>query len=138
MHLHTPSHSYTLLHAPSIDTLHTPTCIPHARPQALAEGQRAAKAQRLDDMTGSLTPGYPARITIFGLEEGDYTFRDCMGDKRDGSTMIVPTQCVMDGEFIECDFEAGLAATIAWYRDNEAWWAPAKDGVEAFYAAKGQ
>ena len=22
------------------------------------------------------------------------------------------------------DFEAGLAATIAWYRDNEAWWAP--------------
>ncbi|MCU1438786.1 MAG: dTDP-glucose 4,6-dehydratase [Naasia sp.] len=36
------------------------------------------------------------------------------------------------------DFEAGLAATIDWYRDNEAWWAPAKDGVEAFYAAKGQ
>ena len=36
------------------------------------------------------------------------------------------------------DFEAGLAATIQWYRDNESWWAPAKDGVEAFYAAKGQ
>ena len=36
------------------------------------------------------------------------------------------------------DFEAGLAATIAWYRTNEAWWAPAKDGVEAFYASKGQ
>ena len=36
------------------------------------------------------------------------------------------------------DFEAGLAATIEWYRANEAWWAPAKDGVEAFYAAKGQ
>ena len=36
------------------------------------------------------------------------------------------------------DFEAGLAATIQWYRDNEAWWAPAKDGVEAFYASKGQ
>jgi dTDP-glucose 4,6-dehydratase len=36
------------------------------------------------------------------------------------------------------DFEAGLAATIQWYRDNEAWWAPAKDGVEAFYAARGQ
>ncbi len=36
------------------------------------------------------------------------------------------------------DFEAGLAATIDWYRDNEDWWAPAKDGVEAFYAAKGQ
>jgi dTDP-glucose 4,6-dehydratase len=36
------------------------------------------------------------------------------------------------------DFESGLAATIAWYRDNESWWAPAKDGVEAFYASKGQ
>jgi dTDP-glucose 4,6-dehydratase len=36
------------------------------------------------------------------------------------------------------DFESGLAATIGWYRDNEAWWAPTKDGVEAFYASKGQ
>jgi dTDP-glucose 4,6-dehydratase len=36
------------------------------------------------------------------------------------------------------DFEPGLAATIDWYRANEAWWAPAKDGVEAFYAARGQ
>jgi dTDP-glucose 4,6-dehydratase len=36
------------------------------------------------------------------------------------------------------DFDAGLAATIDWYRTNEAWWAPAKDGVEAFYAAQGQ
>ncbi|KAA9111232.1 dTDP-glucose 4,6-dehydratase [Microbacterium rhizomatis] len=36
------------------------------------------------------------------------------------------------------DFEAGLAATIQWYRDNESWWAGAKDGVEAFYASKGQ
>ncbi|WP_347345881.1 dTDP-glucose 4,6-dehydratase [Microbacterium sp.] len=36
------------------------------------------------------------------------------------------------------DFEAGLAATIDWYRANEAWWAPAKDATEAFYASKGQ
>jgi len=36
------------------------------------------------------------------------------------------------------DFEAGLADTIRWYRDHESWWAGAKDGVEAFYAAKGQ
>lgn len=36
------------------------------------------------------------------------------------------------------DFEAGLKATIEWYRDNEQWWTPAKDGVEAFYASKGQ
>lgn len=36
------------------------------------------------------------------------------------------------------DFGAGLSATIDWYRANESWWAPAKDGVEAFYASKGQ
>lgn len=36
------------------------------------------------------------------------------------------------------DFEAGLAATIDWYRDNEPWWAPTKDTTEAFYATKGQ
>ena len=36
------------------------------------------------------------------------------------------------------DFEAGLAATIDWYKANEAWWARDKDGVEAFYASKGQ
>ncbi len=36
------------------------------------------------------------------------------------------------------NFESGLAATIDWYRENEAWWAASKDGVEAFYASKGQ
>ena len=36
------------------------------------------------------------------------------------------------------DFEAGLAATIDWYKATEAWWAADKDGVEAFYASKGQ
>jgi dTDP-glucose 4,6-dehydratase len=36
------------------------------------------------------------------------------------------------------DFEAGLADTIAWYRDNESWWAPQKDATEARYTAQGQ
>ncbi len=36
------------------------------------------------------------------------------------------------------DFAAGLEATIAWYRDNEAWWRPAKEATEARYAAQGQ
>jgi dTDP-glucose 4,6-dehydratase len=36
------------------------------------------------------------------------------------------------------DFAEGLAATIAWYRDNEAWWRPAKEATEAKYAAQGQ
>jgi dTDP-glucose 4,6-dehydratase len=36
------------------------------------------------------------------------------------------------------DFESGIAATIDWYKNNEAWWAPTKDATEAFYASKGQ
>jgi dTDP-glucose 4,6-dehydratase len=33
------------------------------------------------------------------------------------------------------DFEAGLAATIEWYRTNTAWWAATKDGIEQAYEA---
>lgn len=36
------------------------------------------------------------------------------------------------------DFEAGLAATIEWYRSNEAWWRPMKAATEANYAKAGQ
>jgi dTDP-glucose 4,6-dehydratase len=36
------------------------------------------------------------------------------------------------------DLEQGLAETISWYRDNENWWAGAKDATEAFYARLGQ
>ena len=36
------------------------------------------------------------------------------------------------------DFAEGLAATIAWYRDNEDWWRPAKEATEAKYAKQGQ
>lgn len=35
-------------------------------------------------------------------------------------------------------FHDGLAATIAWYEANEAWWKPAKDATENKYAATGQ
>lgn len=36
------------------------------------------------------------------------------------------------------DFMQGLQQTIQWYRDNEAWWRPAKDSIEAKYAVQGQ
>jgi dTDP-glucose 4,6-dehydratase len=36
------------------------------------------------------------------------------------------------------DFEAGLKATVQWYRDNEAWWRPQKAATEAKYAKTGQ
>jgi dTDP-glucose 4,6-dehydratase len=33
------------------------------------------------------------------------------------------------------DFDEGLRATVAWYRDNESWWRPMKEATEARYAA---
>jgi dTDP-glucose 4,6-dehydratase len=36
------------------------------------------------------------------------------------------------------DFASGLKATIAWYRDHEAWWRPQKAATEAKYAAAQQ
>lgn len=36
------------------------------------------------------------------------------------------------------DFEAGLRATIDWYRSNESWWGPLKADVEKRYAERGQ
>ncbi len=68
----------------------------------------AARLHHLEHRLGSLTAGYPARITVFETQEGEYTFRDTMGAKRQGSTMIVPSFCVMDGEVIESDEAPGL------------------------------
>ncbi|GFG52008.1 dTDP-glucose 4,6-dehydratase [Mycolicibacterium agri] len=36
------------------------------------------------------------------------------------------------------DFEDGLRATIDWYRNNESWWGPLKEQVEAVYEKRGQ
>ncbi len=36
------------------------------------------------------------------------------------------------------DLRSGLADTVRWYTENEAWWRPAKDAVEARYAQMGQ
>ncbi len=35
------------------------------------------------------------------------------------------------------NFREGLLGTIEWYRQNEAWWKPVKDQIEANYLAKG-
>ncbi len=36
------------------------------------------------------------------------------------------------------DFKAGLAATVAWYREHEDWWRPQKAATESAYAAAGE
>ena len=32
----------------------------------------------------------------------------------------------------------GMKQTIDWYRQNQTWWQPLKDAIEAKYAEKGQ
>jgi len=36
------------------------------------------------------------------------------------------------------NFRDGLAATIKWYQENEAWWKPQKHATEAKYKEQGQ
>ena len=36
------------------------------------------------------------------------------------------------------DFREGLAATIAWYRENDWWWRPQKEATEARYQLLGR
>lgn len=39
---------------------------------------------------------------------------------------------------VHTDFSEGLDQTIAWYREHEDWWRPAKDATERKYAKQGQ
>ena len=39
---------------------------------------------------------------------------------------------------LSVDLAEGLRATIAWYRENEWWWAPLKAAVESRYSERGQ
>lgn len=49
-----------------------------------------------------------------------------------------PLQDELSWKPVHSDLAEGLRATIKWYRDNESWWRPLKDAVEAKYAERGQ
>lgn len=80
------------------------------------------------------------------------TILEIMGESRDGYDHVVDRpghdmRYAIDSSKLRAelgwtpayrDFRQGLEATVQWYRDNESWWAPAKDSTEAFYAARGQ
>ena len=62
-----------------------------------------ARLMQVDEHMGSLTPGYGARLTLFEVNDGDFTFRDSRGVKRQGEKQISANITIMDGEVIECD-----------------------------------
>lgn len=78
-------------------------------------------------------------LRAFGRPEDDFDWvRDRPGHDRRYAIDATKLRRELGWEPSRTDFAAGLAETIAWYRDNEAWWRPAKEATEARYAAQGQ
>ena len=78
-------------------------------------------------------------LKAFGRPEDDFDWvRDRPGHDRRYAIDAAKLRRELGWEPSRTDFAAGLAETIAWYRDNEAWWRPAKEATEARYRAQGQ
>ena len=77
-------------------------------------------------------------LKAFGRDEDDFDrVRDRPGHDRRYAIDSTKLRRELGWEPRRTDFDAGLAETIAWYRDNESWWRPAKEATEARYAAQG-
>ena len=80
-----------------------------------------------------------AVLGAFGREPDDFDWvRDRPGHDRRYAIDPTKLRRELGWEPRHTDFAEGLAETIAWYRDNEQWWRPAKAATEAKYAAQGQ
>ena len=78
-------------------------------------------------------------LSAFGRPEDDFDWvRDRPGHDRRYAIDSSKLRRELGWEPAHTDFAAGLAETIRWYRDNEAWWRPAKEATEARYRAQGQ
>ncbi|MGI6032940.1 MAG: dTDP-glucose 4,6-dehydratase [Coriobacteriales bacterium] len=75
----------------------------------------------------------------FGREPDDFEWvRDRPGHDRRYAIDSSKLRAELGWQPQHRDFAAGLAATIEWYRENEAWWRPVKEATEARYKAQGQ
>ena len=78
-------------------------------------------------------------LKAFGRDGDDFDWvRDRPGHDRRYAIDSTKLRRELGWEPARTDFAAGLAETIEWYRDNEAWWRPAKEATEARYRAQGQ
>ena len=80
-----------------------------------------------------------AILRAMGRPEDDFDWvRDRPGHDRRYAIDSAKLRRELGWEPRHTDFAEGLEATIAWYRDNEVWWRPAKAATEAKYAKQGQ
>ena len=80
-----------------------------------------------------------AILRAMGRPEDDFDWvRDRPGHDRRYAIDSAKLRRELGWEPSHTDFAEGLEATIAWYRDNEVWWRPAKAATEAKYAKQGQ
>lgn len=78
-------------------------------------------------------------LKAFGRSEDDFEWvRDRPGHDRRYAIDSTKLRHELGWKPTHTDFAVGLAETIAWYRDNESWWRPAKEATEARYRAQGQ
>ena len=78
-------------------------------------------------------------LKAFGKPEDDFEWvRDRPGHDRRYAIDSTKLQTELGWRPAHTDFAEGLAQTIQWYKDNEAWWRPAKEATEAKYKAQGQ
>lgn len=78
-------------------------------------------------------------LKAFGRDEDGFDrVRDRPGHDRRYAIDSTKLRRELGWEPIRTDFAEGLAETIRWYRENEAWWRPAKEATERKYAAQGQ
>ena len=80
-----------------------------------------------------------AILRAMGKSEDDFDWvRDRPGHDRRYAIDPAKLRTELGWEPKRTDFESGLEATIAWYREHEDWWRPAKAATEARYAAQGR
>ena len=66
-----------------------------------------AKALSLTDRAGSLTEGFPADITIFKIEDGEFELSDCYSRTRTATRQIVPVMTFKNGRRFDVDMTKG-------------------------------
>lgn len=74
-----------------------------------------------------------------GKDENDFDWvKDRPGHDRRYAIDSTKLRCELGWQPQHTNFEEGLAQTIQWYKDNEAWWRPAKEVTETKYAKQGR